>query len=256
MIMPTPRRVNYEVEYRGELYKIPAKDLLKLNDKMGGMYRHSDPAKRRYIIDTYCKLNAKYIDQYPFGFQSQEDREDWRQIFLAFLPDFFFRYEPAKGHLNTYLVSAKQAAFSRWQDKRDQVRISTNRRLELYQLKRRMKNSNYKKTEQDEKLLSETNFTYASLNFRPSEDSDEFVQILQGSDGREEMEGLSSESDLFECARRVLDPEDFQLILWSHRDGETLAQIGNRINVTRERVRQRLVKIHQSLKIRLRGEYE
>lgn len=253
----------YRIEYQGEIHKLHRKNLVALNDRLAASWAISDPARRRKLWRILMELNWPYIKACTYQFACDMDREDWESRIIRYIPDAIAGYDSSKGHFHTYIVGWKRAAFSRWLDARDTVRLPQNQRQTLGRLKRKVAKIDRERalnpqaaeqlTQKEVDLLEKIQLTTLSLNAPTEGGEGSYGDRFVGEDARDNESLGVRYGDIWVRIRSNLEPFEFTLFLWYYHEDHQLnmRDIGNRVNLSHERVRQILDKVRDKLKKRM-----
>jgi RNA polymerase sigma factor (sigma-70 family) len=242
----------YTLNYRGREHSIKRNDLKRLTNRLAAGYRTATPERRNKIWEIILQLNWKYIYNAPFNFTCDMDQEDYRGLVAFFMWHALNEYQESKGDFTTYLASWKHAAFSKWQDQRESIRIPANQRLALFQIRKKIRDQ-IQLTDADRKAREELDIHVCSLSAPAGTDDGQVQDMLPGEDPRDAA-SLPAYPEIWKRIEAVLTPGELQIFKWYHHEDHRLnyREIGERVNLSRERIRQLLAKMGPKVRRALR----
>lgn len=253
----------YRIEYGGKKYAMRRKRLVSLSNQLAESWKTSDADRRRKLWRILMQINWQYIRASTYKFASEMDREDWESWVIRILPNAISNYSIHLGNFHTYLASWKRAAFGWWQDERDSIRLPQNQRLTLSRMRKKVaeierKRANDPKakdalSESEMELMDKIQVSTTSLSTRLEDGDGTLEDAIAGEDARDnETLGLRY-SDIWVRIKDALEPREYSMFLWHHHEDYrlNLSQIGERVGLSRERVRQIIEKSRAKLAKRL-----
>ncbi len=181
--------------------------------------------------------------------QHSRSLDDLVQFAIAYILGKFDSYDPDKGRVATYFLKGTIGKVYDYVVNEDRViSLPNNSHRKQYQ-ERSKASGGSERLEQIGKLRQQT----LSLDYAPPSGEGSFLEIVVDPSSVKSSEEID-EQNLTERVRqaieRLSDERERNLVKW-HMAGEKLHEMGERVGLTKERVRQLLMRAHKKLEVML-----